>query len=64
MKLDAESRFVILIASIFLIHFWLAIFITQRVSYKAGQIDAITNKIMYEKVIHEDQTLTWETKEK
>jgi len=63
MKLDAESRFVILIASIFLILFW-AIFITQRVSYKAGQIDAITNKIMYEKVIHDDQTVTWEIKEK
>ena len=61
MKLDAESRFVILIASIFLILF-LAIFITQKLSYKAGQIDAITNKIMYEKVIHEDQTVTWEIK--
>jgi len=64
MKLDTESRFAIRITSIFLILFWLAIFITQRVSYKAGQIDAITNKIMYEKVIHEDQTVTWETKEK
>lgn len=28
--------------------------------YKRGQVDAITGNIKYEKVTHEDETVTWE----
>ena len=29
-------------------------------NYKRGQVDALTGKVKYEMVVHEDSTLTWE----
>ena len=28
--------------------------------YKSGQVDALTGKVKYEMVVHEDSTRTWE----
>lgn len=36
------------------------IYSTAGVEYKLGQIDALTGKIKYELVQHDDKTVSWE----
>lgn len=49
---------VIMVSLIFICAF------VYKEGYKKGQIDAITGTINYEKVIHDNETVTWEEIEK